>query len=132
MKVRIPKVEIRPAVLFYGIEGERKERLTALLDSENIPGREVLPEELGQKTGYLCGMPGFEAGDAPAGEAFPDEALIFCGLSERQLDRMLKLLRDNDLIIGLKAAVTPTNQHWPFGSLLTEIARERAEMSRRR
>ena len=132
MKARVPKIDIRPVVLFYGISDERKERLTALFAGENIPCKEVTGAELCQKTGYLCGLAGFEAVEETACESFAEEALIFCGLNDRTLDRVLKLLRENDLRIALKATVTPTNQHWFFGDLLTEISREHAEMSKRR
>ena len=132
MKVRVPKVEVKPVVLIYGIAEEKKERLTALFERENIPYREALAADLCRKTGYLCGLPGFDAGEEKECEIFAEEAMIFCGFNDRVLDRILKLLRDNDLKIALKAALTPTNQNWLLCDLLKEIAKEHEEMSRRR
>lgn len=132
MKVRIPKVEVKPVVLCYGIEGEKKEQLAALFDQEAVPYKEAGTADLCQKAGFLCGLPGFEAGEAVEREIFPREAMIFCGFKDRELDRVLMLLRENGLKVALKAALTPTNQHWSLGDLLTEIAKEHEEMSRRR
>lgn len=132
MKVRIPKIEVKPVVLFYGIEGEKKEQLTALFDREAVAYKEATDADLCRKTGYLCGLPGFEAGEEKECEPFGREAMIFCGFNDRVLDRILKLLRDNELKIALKAALTPTNQNWLLCDLLKEIAKEHEEMSRRR
>lgn len=132
MKVRIPKIVVEPLVLFYGLAEEKKERLTALLGKESVPCKEAVDADLCQKTGYLCGLPGFAPSESAETTSFPYEAVIFCGFNDRTLDKILRLFRENDLKIERKAALTPANQNWLLGDLLREIDREHEQMSGRR
>ena len=130
MKARVPKVEVKPVVLLYGFDGEKREALTGLFDREAVPYKEAGDGDLWKKTGHLCGIPGFLPGEEKPFTPFGREAMIFCGFGDGALDRILKLLRENGLRVDLKAALTPTNQNWPLGDLLTEIGKEHEEMSR--
>lgn len=107
--------------------------------------RSVAPFELRATVGALCGLQGLDAAPAPlpAGPDGPGQtapaaqtaplpggpALVFCGLPEAELTALLSALRAAGAAIPLKAVVTPTNQHWRFGELLTELAREYAALA---
>ena len=97
--------------------------------------RAVPPAALGRTVAELCGLPAgpkapaVPAPAAPAGSAFsPAPALILCGLPEAERDALLEALRAAGAAVPLKAIVTPTNQHWPFGRLLAELAAEHAAL----
>lgn len=95
--------------------------------------RAVPPAALDRTVAELCGLPtgpkppAVPAAPAPAGAAFLP-ALILCGLPEAERDALLEALRAAGATIPLKAIVTPTNQHWPFGRLLAELAAEHAAL----
>ena len=131
MKARIPKDPLQPLVLVYGMGEERLARLEALLQGEQIPLKVLSDAELCQKTGLLCGLPGYLPGEPEPQEPFPHEALLLCGFGDRALDRLLLLLRQNDLRVARKAALTAVNRDWPLRQLLEEIDREHEMMSRR-
>ena len=131
MKARIPKDPLQPLVLVYGMDAERLTRLEALLQGEQIPLKVLLDADLCQKTGLLCGLPGYLSGKQEPQEPFPHEAMLLCGFGDRALDRLLLLLRQNDLRVARKAALTAVNRDWPLRQLLEEIDREHEMMSRR-
>lgn len=131
MKARIPRESLHPLVLAYGMEEERLSRLEKLLAGEQIPFRVLSDGDLGQKAGALCGLPGYLPGGPEQLEPFPHEALLLCGFGDRALDRLLLLLRQNDLKVERKAALTAVNRDWPLRQLLEEIDREHRMMSRR-
>lgn len=118
-------------------------------EGQGLALRSVAPFELRATVGALCGLHGLDAAPAPlpaepgqsgqtgqsgpaagADPALPDgPALIFCGLPEPELTALLAALRAAGAAIPLKAVVTPTNQHWRFGELLAELAREHAALA---
>ena len=59
-----------------------------------------------------------------------DSILIFCDLSEKQLNRMLFELKSRKVQIDLKAVLTPTNQKWTLRQLHAELEREKANFTR--
>ena len=63
----------------------------------------------------------------PAGESLPEPLLIFCHLSDRQLDQALMSLRSIQARC-LKAVLTPTNARWTPRELYGELCRERAQL----
>ena len=58
-----------------------------------------------------------------------DSILIFCDLSEKQLNRMLFELKSRKVQIDLKAILTPTNRKWTLRQLHDELKRERASFT---
>lgn len=61
--------------------------------------------------------------------AIPEPLLIFCSLSNAQLDRLLAALRRMEVPHSvLKAVLTPDNAGWPLSALYQELCRERQAM----
>lgn len=58
----------------------------------------------------------------------PDESLIlFCGISDKKLDKILFKLRNNkDINVTYKAILTPSNSGWTVLHLFLELAKEQA------
>ena len=62
----------------------------------------------------------------------PEPMLVFCGLTNAQLDRLRPALRKLGAGPCLKAILTPTNAAWPFRALYEELCKERAEIQKPR
>ena len=70
-------------------------------------------------------------GASPDTPPVPEPMLIFCGLPEGNLDRMLSALRRMGVPrTVLKAVLTPHNAGWTVRALYTELCSERAALSR--
>lgn len=87
--------------------------------------RPVEASDLGRSVGALAqGLS--PAGDVPAAPSVPEPMLIFCSLSNAQLDRLLAALRRMEVPRSvLKAVLTPDNAGWPLSALYQELCRER-------
>lgn len=53
-------------------------------------------------------------------------ALVLANLKDKDVDKLLALLRQAEVNIPLKAVVTKTNRNWVFGELLAHLQEERA------
>ena len=64
---------------------------------------------------------------ANPGEAFPENMLVFCGMSSALLHQVLDVLRLAGLPpIHFKAVLTETNQDWDSRQLYKELQEEKA------
>lgn len=63
----------------------------------------------------------------PAGAPLPEPVMVFCSLTDRQLDRMLQSLRRLG-VSCLKAVLTPSNAGWTLRALYDELTRERDQL----
>ena len=64
------------------------------------------------------------------GTALPEPIAVFHGLSDRELDRALAVLREGGAPIQLKAVTTPTNLQWTPAELWRNLAAERKALSK--
>ena len=60
--------------------------------------------------------------------SFSDPMMIFAGLSEMTLNRVLAGLRAQQIRIPYKAILTSTNQHWTPEACFIEIKKEHEQM----
>ena len=90
--------------------------------------RLVEPSDLGRTVSALA--QGLAPEETPTVSATVDEPiLIFCSLTNAQLDRMLAALRKLETPRTLlKAVLTPTNANWTLAALYGELCRERQSM----
>lgn len=90
--------------------------------------RLVEPTDLGRTVSALAqGLAPVEQPSASATVAEP--MLIFCSLTNAQLDRILAALRKAEAPRTLlKAVLTPTNASWTLAALYGELCRERESM----
>lgn len=61
--------------------------------------------------------------DAPS-----QSLMLFCGLSEKHLDKLLFEMRRDKLEVDYKAVLTATNQNWTMHRLYQEMQREKANL----
>ena len=116
-------------VLLYNFRNEaRRKKVKALLFRLALPSREVEPEEQAYPLGTLLGEPGEMPGEA-ADEPFTEEMLVMHGLAPRQFHGLVDGLRQQGVIVPLKAVVTPHNIQWTSARLHRELRLEHAAMS---
>lgn len=102
-----------------------------ILREMKLPAVTLSPLEAGQTVGYLAGLPGFSARNAPLpARAANQPFLLMVGLSEAQQTRLLTAMAAAGVHIPLKAVLTQTNQTWTLSQLLSEISREHAFLNR--
>lgn len=121
-------------VLLYGLPQETKEgeNVRKVLEQLGVPCREIAPQQLNQKLGYLVGSGGFQPEQGEyEGEAPACSLLILKSLSDKQTDRLLRDLREAG--VGrevFKAAYTEHNRYWSLEKLIDEVQNERRIMNK--
>ena len=76
--------------------------------------------------GFFAGFEGFSKSEKK-GEA-ENGCIIFTGLSGKQIDSVLVELRKAEIVIPLKAVLTPSNQNWSIKKLTAELEKERSQL----
>lgn len=124
---------VRETVLYYNPEKSDKiRRIKGILVRMGIRIRNIEPEMVNQKVGYLAGIKGFAEQPENPGEVLPvisEEMMVLSGFYESRLDELLKQLRKNKATVDLKAVITQSNCEWSFYELYEEIRAEHAQMS---
>ena len=121
----VPPIKLIAA---YGLDEKKLASLSLFCDRENIKLRPVYAGEEVLTAGELCRPAGQVQSSAP-GQA--GECLIFAGFDRAGLSQTVDALRQKDIRVALKAALTPSNAGWTLGALLQELAREHEYMSAR-
>lgn len=117
-------------VLLFGFEGQQLKAVQTVLYMLQITGRCVEQQAYGVPLGLLAAQEEPYC-PAPYGRRELDgQMLVFAGLSEEKLERVLALLRANPACgqIPYKAILTQTNQEWNAYVLLDELKKEHAAM----
>ena len=121
-----------PTVLCFRMEPQRQTRLAFVCAGLGIALKEPPEGEWGQTLGALWGLDRPERRPGPAGLP-PEEMIVFCGLTEAQLDAFLARWRQTGLPpIRLKAVLTPTNRGWTPAMLQAQLSEEAAAFRRRK
>lgn len=83
-----------------------------------------------QTLAALCGLeePVALPSESAVTPSFSDPMMIFAGLSEMTLNRVLAGLRAQQIRIPYKAILTSTNQHWTPEECFIEIKKEHEQM----
>ena len=108
--------------------------------------RNIGPEQVLEKVGYLAGMEGYEAAGGSAGAdgadgertgagpgelpVIPEEVMVLKQFSSQRLDMLLAELRRAGVPrIALKAVLTEHNSDWTFYHLYQELKEEHETMT---
>lgn len=115
----------RPVILFYTPSPvPYASKLPSLCAVQGFSLRRVTECDLDRPLSVLAqGLPAEPGASAP-GDPLPEPVLIFCHLSNAQLDRLLPSLRRIQALC-LKAVLTPANAQWTLRVLYGELCRER-------
>ena len=126
MKARV-RPPIVPKILFYAIEpgSEQEQALAQLCRRQGILWEEVPDSRLGDPLGLLAGLAGFSTAAEPWEKETPSrQAMVFCGMEEKEIRNLLEKMNAAQQQVELKAVMTAHNQRWPFGALLEELEKE--------
>ena len=132
----------KPTVLLYNFtDQKRKNKIRAFCVMNGIRIRTVAKEDYGKplyqllekETGGLPEVP-LPATEQAASETeetvdFSEELLVMCHVGSG-MNAFLAHLRKEQVIVPLKAILTPTNQFWSSFALYQEIRKEHEAMSR--
>lgn len=98
--------------------------------------KNIGPEQVLEKVGYLAGMEGYEAAKESAGAVpgklpvIPEEVMVLKQFSGQRLDMLLSGLRGAGVPrIALKAVLTEHNSDWTFYHLYQELKEEHETMT---
>lgn len=114
-----------PVILLYQIPERAAKQLTELLRPHGIFVRII------QKAQYTVSLEGLLGLKSSAnllpnpGIELPEPMMVMHGVSSEGIDMVLKLLRENNIRVDLKAVTTPTNLSWTALQIFAELQRER-------
>ena len=115
----------RPMILAFNLSDARLSKLRFLCMKLGVLVKPVPAEDFAQPIAALAGLA--EACEAPeATEAFADEMIVFCHMTNVQLNNFLKTAKQQRVpAFPLKAILTPTNAAWTPAALCAELKQER-------
>lgn len=122
-----------PSALLYNFQDDiRTRQIRRYLHHTGISTRIVTAPDFLQPLGALFELPGFSRNQMfNLGQNFTEEMMVMKDFSDQQLDSFLQFIRSSGLQrIGLKAILTPVNQHWSSWQLYQELTKEREAIRR--
>lgn len=121
-----------PVVLLYHTPEGVLKRLTPLLRQQGISVRVIRKELYTVPLEMLLGLKQPDKILQNPGIELPEPMLVMHGFSSEGVDSVLKLLRENQIRIDLKAVTTPTNLSWTALQMFAELQREREAFRKQR
>ncbi len=124
---------MKEMVLYYTPQQSPKvTKLKGVLVRMGVRIKNITPDQVGQKVGYLAGLEGYEAEETDPDVVLPvigEEVLVMHRFTSRRIDELLLNLRKAGVSkIELKAIVTESNCPWSFYQLYEELKEEHAKM----
>lgn len=120
-------------ILIYEMKAEREQRISELAEAIGHNVRKISISMYEETLGHAADIHGFPSCAARTKkEPLGEEMLIFSGMDGNELDIFLANLRENGLTVGLKAVLTPYNIRWNSRQLHDELAKERANLQKRK
>ena len=115
----------RPMILAFNLSDARLAKLRFLCMKLGVLVKPVPAEDFAQPIAALAGLA--ERSEAiEATEAFADEMIVFCHMTNVQLNNFLKTAKQQRVpAFPLKAILTPTNAAWTPAALCAELKQER-------
>ena len=115
----------RPMILAFNLSDARLSKLRFLCIKLGVLVKPVPAEDFAQPIAALAGLA--ERAEAiEATEAFADEMIVFCHMTNVQLNNFLKTAKQQRIPpFPLKAILTPTNAEWTPCALCAELKQER-------
>lgn len=114
-----------PVVLLYHTPESVLKRLTPLLRQQGISVRVIRKELYTVPLEMLLGLKQPDKILQNPGIELPEPMMVMHGMSSEGVDTVLKLLRENQIRMDLKAVTTPTNLSWTALQMFAELQRER-------
>lgn len=116
----------RPTILAFHLTDARLAKLRFVCMKLGLLVQVVPPEDFTQPLSALAGLTE-RIPEPEKADAFPEEMLVFCHMTNAQLNRFLQTLKQQRVpAFPLKAILTPTNADWTPIALCAELKEERA------
>lgn len=117
-------------ILLFQVREPEKKAIQKLADNKKIRVIPVEKTDFDIPLGVLADGKKAENVRMAAGEgedsSLPAASLmVFCGVSEKHLNKLLFEMRSKKIIVDYKAVLTDTNRSWTVGQLYPELERER-------
>lgn len=110
-------------ILLFQVEDKRE--IAALAANMRIRLKEVNRMQYHQKLKEILDQTPAAAPASGEGEALPGSMMIFCGVSDKHLERILFAMRKKNVRVDYKAVLTPSNQSWTPYALFAQLEMER-------
>lgn len=113
-------------VLLFSMSFAKEKKINDICRSLGMDAKRVSSCLFGQKLGFLAGITGFKRENAAyLGGEFPEEMLVFSGVTSEKMDEFLAAYKEMKLEpIDRKAMVTPHNIFWTPEQLYQELEKE--------
>ncbi len=124
---------MKKQILLYNIKNRKRAMdIRRVLMPLKIRIKTISPEEFAHPIGYLLGLDGYEASDAPAdARFFEDEMMVMAGFTSYDIDQVIHGFHKRRIQgIPLKAVVTPHNQEWTSYKLYGDLKKEHEKMTK--
>jgi len=118
-----------PMVLAWNLPNGERGMLTGMSASFGMKCRVVAPEEAGKTVAQLLGEHAPGGRELRLDPAGCPPAIVLANFKDKEVDRLLAMLKQAGAQIPLKAVVTPTSRNWTFGELLLHLQKEHAEFT---
>lgn len=129
MKSRInPRTVFPQKIVGYCIETSKKNVLMSIAMELDINICFVGTESAGETVGYLARIIDFDQSLEQVENPPECEVMIISGLKNNVMNKLLKTLRENEIVIDLKCVVTSDNQSWRLCDLIEELKLEHKKM----
>lgn len=115
-------------ILSYGMTKERLNKLIEIASEEGIEIIIAKDEDLGQKTGYLLGMEGYEKEEVKTPSHIDTEYILLKGFTNEELNYFLQRQREENLIVPHKSVLTDNSKNWTLSYLINHIMGEHKVM----
>lgn len=119
-------------LLTYGFDlnSEKYQNLLKTAAIYNISVSQVHSYELGEKVGFLMGLPNYEPSSEKLDFEKDIEFIIFSDFDRKILSLFLNSLKENNVYIPHKSVITETTKDWTFIELLNHIEIEHRVMQK--
>ena len=115
----------RPTILAFNLTDARLSKLRFLCMKLGLLAKVVPQEDFTQPLAALAGLA--ERAEAPeVAEPFAEEMIVFCHMSNMQLNNFLKTAKQQRIPpFARRGVLTPTNAEWTACALCAELKEER-------
>ncbi len=127
MKARVQNKQKKMA-LIYNVEFSKSRDIATICNDLGITVLELDSTAGAFTVGYLCRYNGYD-GDIVDCAIPQEEAVVFSGLSNYEINTVLSKMKDKQATVALKGVVTDTNKCWGLGKLVEELAKEHKELN---
>lgn len=109
-------------IILFNPSQREEDILNELCSLDNIGIIEISMKDLDQKVGYLAGLEGFEKEDVEGNfnEKYDFCFMLFKGFTNEEIFAFVNKMKEKNLYVPHKAALTEHNIKWPLRFLLDE------------